>query len=187
MPKQPAPSSPKITKQDRRRERREEQLRRQVAAQRRTRIRRIVIGVIIGVVIIAAIASFAVFTNRNGQNTAATQPVATSASIVTPAPTSDQSSLAPTVDNVQCNGSEQLAYHIHAHLSIYVSGKSVPVSESIGITSSCIYWLHTHDTSGVIHIESPAQKTYTLGNFLDLWQQQFSQLHYPTQLDQASG
>lgn len=190
MPGQPAPSSAKITKQDRRRARREEQLR-QAAAQRRVRIRRIIIGVIIGVVIIAAIASFAVFTKRNGQNTAATQPVATaiapSAPTATPAPTSDQSSLAPTVDNVQCNGSEQLAYHIHAHLSIYISGKAVPVSESIGITSTCIYWLHTHDTSGVIHIESPTQKTYMLGNFLDLWQQQFSQLHYPTQLDQASG
>ena len=76
---------------------------------------------------------------------------------------------------------------MHAHLAIYINGKAVPVSEAIGITSRCIYWLHTHDTSGVIHIESPTQKTYTLGNFLDLWQQQFSQLHYPAQLDQSTG
>ena len=101
--------------------------------------------------------------------------------------TGTQSSLAPAVDTVSCNSSEQLAYHIHAHLSIYIDGKLVPVSQYIGITSSCYYWLHTHDTSGIIHIERPTQKTYMLGNFLDLWKQQFSQLQYPTPLDQSSG
>jgi hypothetical protein len=34
------------------------------------------------------------------------------------------------------------------------------------------YWLHTHDETGVIHIESPVQRTYTLGNFFDEWGQQ---------------
>jgi len=188
MPRQPVQPSTKTTKQDRRRERREEQLR-QAAAQRRARRRRTVIGVIIGVVVVAvAIVSFAVFANRNAQSsTTATQSVPTTAPTSVPTNTDAQSSLAPAVDNVLCNSSEQLAYHIHAHLSIYINGKAVPVSEAIGINTSCIYWLHTHDTSGIIHIESPTQKTYTLGNFFDLWKQQFSQLQYPTQLDQSSG
>ncbi len=187
MPGQPTQPSPKTTKQDRRRERREEQLRQAAAQRRATLIKRGVAGIIIGVVLIVAINFFTLFANRNTSSTAATQSSPTVTSASTPTSASDQSSLAPAVDGVLCNSSEQLAYHIHAHLTIYMNGKAVPVSQSIGITSSCIYWLHTHDTSGVIHIESPTQKTYTLGNFLDLWQQQFSQLQYPAQLDQSSG
>lgn len=30
------------------------------------------------------------------------------------------------------------------------------------------YWLHTHDESGVIHIESPLRRAFTLGNVFDL-------------------
>ncbi|HEY5006310.1 MAG TPA: hypothetical protein VII61_24325 [Ktedonobacteraceae bacterium] len=187
MPGQPTQPSPKTTKQDRRRAHREEELRQATAQRRATLVKRGVAGIIVGVVLIVAINFFTGLANRNSSGATATQPSPTAASASTPTSVSDQSSLAPAVDGVLCNLSEQLAYHIHAHLSIYISGKAVPVSESIGITSSCIYWLHTHDTSGIIHIESPTQKTYTLGNFLDLWQQQFSQLQYPAQLDQSTG
>jgi hypothetical protein len=38
----------------------------------------------------------------------------------------------------------------------------------------CFYWLHTHTTDGVIHIESPTQRIYTLGNFFDEWRQPLS-------------
>src|SRR5262249_53559585 len=36
------------------------------------------------------------------------------------------------------------------------------------------YWLHTHDETGVIHIESPEKRTFTLGNFFDIWKQPLS-------------
>jgi hypothetical protein len=32
-------------------------------------------------------------------------------------------------------------------------------------------WLHTHAGDGIIHIESPVQRTYTLGEFFDIWGQ----------------
>jgi hypothetical protein len=32
-------------------------------------------------------------------------------------------------------------------------------------------WLHTHAADGVIHIESPVQRTYKLGEFFDIWGQ----------------
>jgi hypothetical protein len=35
----------------------------------------------------------------------------------------------------------------------------------------CIYWLHTHTSDGIIHVESPTQRVYTLGNFFDEWHQ----------------
>ena len=33
------------------------------------------------------------------------------------------------------------------------------------------YWLHTHDASGILHVESPNDRAYTLGNFFDVWGQ----------------
>jgi hypothetical protein len=102
------------------------------------------------------------------------------------------------VDGVACNTGEQLAYHIHAHLAVYVNGQPRTIPYGIGIkqpvaeqTSSgpfvsqgdCFYWIHVHDLSGVIHIESPTPRTYTLGQFFALWGQPLSS----TQVGPASG
>lgn len=95
----------------------------------------------------------------------------------------------PPVDGIYCDTLEQTVYHIHAHVSIYINGKLSSVPQYVGIASdgSCYYWLHTHDSSGVIHIESPDQHTYTFGNFLDEWSAHFSSLGYPAELDFTTG
>jgi hypothetical protein len=87
-------------------------------------------------------------------------------------------SLAPTIDGVKCQADEQLVYHIHQFLAVYDQGKRVLVPGYIGIpggaNASCYYWIHTHALadypSGVIHVESPIQRTYTLEQFFDIWQ-----------------
>ena len=69
-------------------------------------------------------------------------------------------------------GQEQLAFHIHQHLDIYDDGKLVSVPALIGIhpTGSTFFAdLHTHDTSGIIHVESATQYDYTLGQFFGVW------------------
>jgi hypothetical protein len=55
--------------------------------------------------------------------------------------------------------------HIHAHLDVSVDGQPVVVPGGIGIgwSSQGISPLHTHNASGVIHIESPVNRAYTLG------------------------
>jgi hypothetical protein len=94
------------------------------------------------------------------------------------------------IDGIQCQGSEQVAYHIHAHLAIYVDGKVRQVPYGVGMAppvqtsgsgastfatgGTCFYWLHTHASDGVIHIESPTQTVYTLGQFFDVWGQQLT-------------
>jgi hypothetical protein len=65
-------------------------------------------------------------------------------------------------------GTEALAYHIHQHLDLYVNGQKVTVPSQIGISGGFAF-LHTHDSSGVIHVESPVIKDYTLGQFFDVW------------------
>lgn len=82
----------------------------------------------------------------------------------------NQSSPANTVQGVECDPVEGTVFHIHAHLDVFVGGKSVTVPAGIGIKpNECLYWLHTHNTSGVIHIESPQQMTFTLGQFIQVW------------------
>ncbi|MEY9946887.1 hypothetical protein [Kitasatospora sp. GAS1066B] len=53
----------------------------------------------------------------------------------------------------------------------------VPATTPNGVfvqASNCYYWLHTHASDGIIHIESPTQTRYTLGQFFDIWQQPLS-------------
>lgn len=61
--------------------------------------------------------------------------------------------------------------HIHAHLDVVVDGQPVAVPAYLGIdqVQAGISPLHTHDDSGVIHIESPAKTTFTLGQFFHEW------------------
>jgi hypothetical protein len=60
--------------------------------------------------------------------------------------------------------------HIHQHLDIYVDGRKVPVPALIGIDPAAGFApLHVHDTSGVIHVESPTVRSYTLGEFFAVW------------------
>jgi len=75
------------------------------------------------------------------------------------------------VDGIPCQNGEQLSYHVHAHLTIIANGQPVTVPSQIGIPGSCFYWLHTHDTTGAIHIEAPSPQTYTLGQLFDIWGQ----------------
>jgi len=67
--------------------------------------------------------------------------------------------------------------HFHAHLSLIQNGAEVPVPGGVGISpaAQCLYWLHTHSADGIIHIESPHQQSFTLGQFFDIWGQPLNQ------------
>jgi hypothetical protein len=94
-----------------------------------------------------------------------------------------------SVDGISCAPSEQLLFHIHSRLTIFVNGRSEAVPAGVGFADpqvqetakgpivgqgACVAWLHTHTTDGIIHIESPIQRTFTLGNFFDVWGQPLS-------------
>lgn len=76
----------------------------------------------------------------------------------------------PSVDGIPCETEEYTTFHIHAHLDTFVNGQHVDVPQFVGIKENkCLYWLHTHDNSGIIHIEAPQQQNFTLSQFLDMW------------------
>jgi hypothetical protein len=76
----------------------------------------------------------------------------------------------PVIDDIKCDKAEHFNFHYHAHLDIFVNGFSYLVPAGIGIKPpDCIYWLHTHDISGIIHVESAENKTFNLGQFFVIW------------------
>jgi hypothetical protein len=79
------------------------------------------------------------------------------------------------IDAIPCQ-IETLVHHQHAHLTLLVSGRPVTIPAGIGVNlqHDCLYWLHTHDPDGIIHMESPRNLPYTLGMFFDIWRQHLS-------------
>jgi hypothetical protein len=66
---------------------------------------------------------------------------------------------------------EGQAVHIHQHLDLYVAGRKVTVPAQIGIASSGAFLsdLHTHDATGIMHVESPTVRSFGLGQFFAVW------------------
>jgi len=160
-------------KQAQRRERRQETRRRdqvQLEAKHKRNVIIIIVAtcfLIVGVVVGVMALTSALSPSTNTQNT---------------------NQLAPPVDNIECNGAEQLAFHIHAHISIYINGQSMPLPANVGIIgNTCYYWLHTHNTDGIIHMEAPQFVKLRLGTFLKMWRDQFSRLQYQNQLSSTTG
>lgn len=108
-----------------------------------------------------------------------------------------------TVDGISCRklANQTVKYHIHVHVAVYVKGKMERLPAGIGITEprllekyskghfydvgiyDCLYWLHTHVPDGIIHIETPGKKDFTLGEFFDIWNQPLG----PSQVGPAKG
>jgi hypothetical protein len=103
------------------------------------------------------------------------------------------------VDGISAAPLEQLAFHIHAHLTVFVDGAPRRIPYGVGIAppleveptvrgpfalgGTAFFWLHTHASDGIIHIESPIVRTYTLGNFFDIWNEPLG----PEQVGPATG
>jgi hypothetical protein len=75
------------------------------------------------------------------------------------------------VRGIRCEAMEGLKFHIHQHLAIYDHGRAVGVPSDIGrpLAAQCFYWLHTHTPDGIIHVESPVYRTFTLGDVFAVW------------------
>jgi hypothetical protein len=173
-----------------------EQLRAQQARQERKR--KIYFGVGAGVLVLVLVAGLiALALSKKNNSTAATNSADNTPNALAQA---WDGLNGQTVDGVSAQTQEQVAYHIHAHLAIFVNGKQKAVPGGIGIVKPWssqpqqdgtsfiqggkqIYYLHTHDSSGVLHVESPTTQTYTLGQIFAEWNQPLSE----TQVGPATG
>ena len=74
------------------------------------------------------------------------------------------------ISGITCDKVEHLVYHNHTKLIIKFQNETHNIPAGIGIIpNDCIFWLHTHDDSGIIHIESPIKTAFSLDQFLKVW------------------
>ncbi len=95
------------------------------------------------------------------------------------------------IDGIQCASLEQLAHEAEVHLTVYDHGRLRALPAGIGMVSpqttgpgtgtgtiasagQCYYWLHTDADDGIIQVDSPNSRTFTLGEFFDVWGQPLS-------------
>jgi len=96
--------------------------------------------------------------------------------------------VAKGVHGIKCERNARLAFHVHAHLTAFVNGKQRRIPAGIGIwpaleaqsgrvgqfrlsQGECLSWLATHFADGIIHVEAPFKRGFTLGDFFDVWGQ----------------
>lgn len=127
--------------------------------------------------VLAAIVAGVVVLTRNGSSSAAAPSVRETSRLVGlqtgPAPWNPGLDTLP--DRLDAAGvhdltSEGEVLHIHQHLDVFVNGKPEPVPANIGIyDGQFLTELHTHDPTGIIHVESPTARRYDLGQFFGVW------------------
>jgi hypothetical protein len=73
-------------------------------------------------------------------------------------------------------GESDSGVHNHALLRIFIDGKRVQVPAQIGIDPQGRFLapLHTHDATGIVHIESQRPYRFTLGQFFTIWGVRFT-------------
>lgn len=100
--------------------------------------------------------------------------------------------LGEIVNGIQCERIPQLAYTSYAHLQVYVDGRSRALPGGIGMAdeyasptdhgllyhaASCMYWLHTRAADGLIEVQSPVSRRFTLGDLFAIWRQPLNSTH----------
>jgi len=65
-------------------------------------------------------------------------------------------------------------WHFHVNLTIRANSVRQDIPANIGIYTGCMRPVHTHAAGGVIHIEGPPGRYFTLGDFFTVWNKPFS-------------
>jgi len=139
------------------------------------------IGIVIGVVVVAAIVALVVVLGGNGGGTVSATPPAVALPdpatlpgiLQTPPPWTNNTDQLPArlaqLDLPPLNDTVPELHH-HVQLYIFVDGQPVEVPMNVGLSNQAASPLHTHDTTGLVHIESGDPNFFpVLGQFMDVW------------------
>lgn len=75
---------------------------------------------------------------------------------------------------LRCTTDMATQFHIHPVLKIIINGQEQEIPANIGIEVTCMKALHTHDTTGIIHVEAPVKRDFTLADFFAIWGKSFT-------------
>jgi len=83
------------------------------------------------------------------------------------------------VAGINCRRELLNTFHHHVHLSLFVNGEQIALPRGTGMKNpgnnafiyhaDCFYWLHTHDATGIIHVEPPNGNTFNLKQYFKIW------------------
>jgi hypothetical protein len=156
----------------------------------------IVLGVVLVFLLGAGAALLLVSTSQSrSQQTAAagasTRVTSTLAPVAGVRGASSSAAALPDINGISCDALESTVVHNHVHLAIFVNGQEEQVPLGIGIgqpwqvsdsdegpfveDGACFYWIHTHTEDGIVHIESPVRRRFTLADFFAIWQMPLSE------------
>jgi hypothetical protein len=173
-----APSDQELTRKQRREQARAERRALEEAERTRTARRKRVTrvgGALAALVVVATVAILAASGGGRSMSAASPAAVGSGASAglqATAAPWQPEySALETRLQALNLPTQSDVAYHVHAVLRVYVNGQQVQVPADIGIDPEGRFLapLHTHDTSGVIHMEASQAYPFTLGQFFTIW------------------
>jgi hypothetical protein len=117
-----------------------------------------VLPIVVGAILLALFVGLLIYGAINNKTSISTPP-----------------SVVGSTATIPCDHLEQTQIHYHTALQIMYQGSVVGLQAGTGIqggeaAASCFYWLHVHASSpNVIHIESPSQDVFTLGDFIKVW------------------
>jgi hypothetical protein len=173
-------SDGRLTKAERKEQARyeRESIQRRQAARKRNRA----VFAVVGVVVVAVVVGLIVLLGGNGNSS---QDGASGSNVVLPDPATLKGILRtppPWTNNTDQLGSRLAALklpelsdaagalHHHIQLYIFVDGQPVVVPQNIGLSQTDASPLHTHDTTGLMHVESADVNFQpVLGQFMDVW------------------
>ncbi|MBF4581432.1 hypothetical protein DEJ13_07800 [Curtobacterium sp. MCLR17_007] len=137
------------------------------------RRRRVLLGAAITVTLAvgATIGGFAIAGQNHADASRANQVTGKEVTTAPPWAAPTDPSARARAAGLEVAGMEGTALHTHQHLSITIDGVPVTVPANIGVDtqSGGMSALHTHDTAGIIHVESAKAESFVLGQLFTEW------------------
>jgi hypothetical protein len=123
---------------------------------------------------VAVAAGVFFFTNRN--DTSSPPPGALPGELTTEAPWPANAAKSAARATALGLPPEGTTMHEHANVQIFVHGQNERIPTDIGIDPSAgtIQSIHTHDDTGLVHLESSESREFTLGEFFGVWGVRFT-------------
>ena len=83
----------------------------------------------------------------------------------------EQASLGPRLAALGLPAASDSGYHVHLFLAVFAGGRRVPVPAGIGIDPAgpLVAPVHTHDATGIVHLESARAYPFTLAQLFRIW------------------
>jgi len=77
-------------------------------------------------------------------------------------------------NEINIGSHQNIALHIHSDLKININGEETQIPSNIGVGNGVMRPVHTHDSSGEIHIEGPYKRDYAIEEFFQVWGKTFN-------------